>query len=131
MRMTRNEYLLELQKLIAKENGYAELETGVLGTSNLYGILHADEGSTLVPRWPQDWCATGELVEEMQAFARAQDGIAWADWGNFYIGGRSRFGMSGFGQPLTGRGEDLQEAASRCWLAWKCVDLTHLPSVAG
>lgn len=131
--MTKEEQLREIQKRIAEARGYTsfhmtEMHDGTLPRPlALCGVLHVDEGSTLVPRWPQEWCDAGVLVAEMRAadarhayrmdfhprmppehvhrfvLQRTSDASAWA-----------------------GAGRSDAEAIARCWCAWKGIDLSDL-----
>lgn len=130
--MTRDEYLTELQRRIAQERGYTDLitpkglavEGGRFRPYPLHGTLHADEGPTLVPRWPWNWCDVGELVKELEGA-----GLVW-DCGK--KNSRSYwFGAHGIGADYPYEsGWTMPEAICRCYLAWKGIDLSDLPSVA-
>lgn len=133
--MTRDEILLEIQRRIAEERGYTDLFA--YGTApdfgRLNGIFHADEGPTLVPRWPWDWDAAGELVKEMEAdpllyaYALEHDPKWVAHKGHPFD--FSFYGKSGdldrFGRDFT-----AESAIARCWCAWKGIDLSDLTQVA-
>lgn len=121
--MTRDEYLLELQRRVATAYGYTDLvvaspNPGVvpLPGGPLFGTLHADEGPALVPRWPWDWRDAGELLAEFR----------WWSAGRYNSGRGYWFNGDGCG----GEGASFEEVICRCWLAWKGYDLSDLPSVA-
>jgi hypothetical protein len=124
--MTRDEYLHEVQRRIAEEKGYKHLQTHPGGSMS--GVLHADEGSTIVPRWPWGWCDAGVLVTEMEQYPF---------WWSAHRSG-SIHGTGGLAPVytfaalpgLSGLGNTLEESIARCWCAWKGVDLSDLPPVA-
>jgi hypothetical protein len=130
--VTRDDYLLALQRLVATEKGYEYLQV-FQPERGLCGVLHADEGPTLVPRWPWEWCEAGKLLEEM---ARAEyfDGYKLEHRGpgsarphesrvTFHLYGTDGVSHAGGGSLAT-------DAIARCWLAWKGVDLSDLPAVS-
>jgi hypothetical protein len=134
--MTTDEQLRDMQRRIALAKGYTVLREGVdaagrsLGTTKnwLTGTLHADEGPTLIPCWPWDWCAAGALVEEMEAggsvYGTFLDYNRHADNGELpYV---YRFVGAASNDDYSGKGYSAAEAISRCWCAWKGIDLSDL-----
>jgi hypothetical protein len=139
--MTRDETLRELQKRIAEAKGYTDVQeepcvvlrmaqddngdirAHTRSSARLQGTLHADEGPTLIPRWPWDWCAAGELVEEMRTDRDCGGyNIDYQPWDDGEVLFRY-YTREGFKHA---RGATVEEAASRVWLAWKGVDLSDL-----
>jgi len=121
--MTRDEVLLEIQRRIAVRKGYTDLQRSPPWswggpTTGLTGTLHADEGPTVVPRWPQDWCDVCELVEEM----RAGGGTYALTPGIF-----SAYTPEGV---YVAEGSSDEEAIARCYCAWQGIDLSDLMEVS-
>lgn len=135
--MTKEEQLREIQKRIAEARGYTDVrddeyhnveKDGRL-TRALTGVLHADEGLTLIPRWPMDWCDAGVLVEEFRS--------APGSWGyNIDCEPRRNGGVEGREYEVTvygkgtgvffGTGDSAEEAIARCWCAFKGIDLSDI-----
>jgi hypothetical protein len=63
--MNREEQLLELQRRIALAKGYAGLKVQDNTAGQFSGVLHADEGRVLVPRWPWDIDDARTLLDEI------------------------------------------------------------------
>jgi hypothetical protein len=128
--MTRDETLRELQRRIALAKGYTGVYVAFWADGRLAGTLHADEGPTLIPRWPWDWCAAGELVEEMQAACVHNTAVGFVKWTSHGHTGAHRFELhpaNRAGTAFVGIGHTYQAAAARCWCAWKDIDLSGLP----
>lgn len=128
--MDRNEVLTEMQRRIAAAKGYTSLGL-TPGTRELHGILHADEGPTLVPRWPWDMADAWPLVMEMRQ-APGCDGYQLEDFAyppNYAEGRPKEFRLWFEGKvsrPFEGRGNTEAEAIARCWCAWKGIDLSDI-----
>ena len=133
--MNRDDNLREIQRRITEAKGYTQITEGVVAVgvewpaaSNwLSGTLHADEGPTLIPRWPWDWCAAGDLVAEMRADSdyngldvgeiQRQTGFRCALWLAQDDGRDCEF---------SGKSSEPAEAIARCWCAWKGIDLSDM-----
>lgn len=127
--MTRDEQLCELQKRIALARGYTDVRPATwrpgLTDPPLEGILHADEGHTLVPRWPMDWCDAGVLVEEMDATSKGgaimMESFPLEEAPYMFTAYNNRMQMVGKGEGLS-----VEEAIARAWCAWKGIDLSDI-----
>jgi hypothetical protein len=114
--MNEQERLTELQRLIATARGWTDLRAPYGGTAGpLYGVLHADEGRVLVPRWPWDIVDAWELVREF-----TDAGFKWA------IGqGIPDAWMDAALKPdvyAHGTAPTPEEAICHAWCDWKGVD---------
>jgi hypothetical protein len=125
--MTRDETLREVQRCIAEAKGYTDVRPYWRDTDALQGVSSTPtKGPTLIPRWPWDWCAAGELWAEMAsgdyigfsldhyAEGRAMGINAWQ---------AARYRKDG---DHKGFAETPAEAIARCWLAWKGIDTSDL-----
>lgn len=124
--MTRDEYVRELQRLIAEKKGYTELMWW--DEMNSYqGTLHPDEGPTLVPRWPWSLADAIHLTADFEAHPRH---LRWEvrnflpDLDNPQGRGTSYAVFHDAGHPTkenayqsaVANGWTLAEAISRCWV---------------
>lgn len=122
--MNKEERLREVQKRIAEARGYTDLRVGVdavgreyeATTNWLTGVLHADEGHTRVPDWPQEWCDAGVLVEELEAAGFWWDAHRLAPY-LFHFKATP---------DIVAVGQTLPEAIARCWAKWKDIDLSDI-----
>lgn len=119
--MSRHEVLREIQKRIAEAKGYrlqADYEGRWTGS-----LRHGP--FELAPRWPMDWCDAGVLVEEMAAWEHARSYDLMFRRGVGYVFRLHR--VEGRAESLfEGEGQHALEAISRCWCAWKGIDLSDL-----
>lgn len=116
--MNEQERLTELQRQIATAQGYTELRPG-FGTGEMHGVLYADEGHTIVPRWPWDIDATWRLVKEIE-----QEGFSWElrKLSRGYLFQTFQRNEDGYILPATthqGGGDTEPEAVAACWLMRK------------
>lgn len=133
--MTRDESLNELQRRIAERKGYKDVRWWYPpggprhdgARMLLQGVLHADEGPTVLPRWPWDWCDAGVLMGEMEAAESVHS--ATLDYSR-YTAHECRIWGEGTTESYAGDGHTFAEAICRCWCAWRGVDLSDLPLVA-
>jgi hypothetical protein len=135
--VTRDEYLHELQRRIAREVGYTDINTirhwgpdpTTAAVVELQGVLYADEGPTLVPRWPWDWCAAWALIAGMR-LGDDYLGITLDEYPcEKCVGKEWLVELHGRIADHSATGSSVGEAISRCWLAWQGVDLSDLPPV--
>lgn len=126
--MTKDKQLREIQKRIAEARGYTDVRLSrVEYGGELLGVLHADEGVTMLPRWPQEWCDAGVLVEEMRA--AATDGGGWCEWADLWEGtkwGPHAFQMHDGTVKHRAGGQTFAEAVARCWCVWRGIDLSDI-----
>jgi hypothetical protein len=128
--VSKDEQLREIQKRIAQARGYTDVgptlaQPGVASGARAYlvGTLHGDEGPTILPRWPWDWCDAAVLVEEMERYP-----FFWeaSRSGSIHGVGQSVYRFAAL-PGMAGYGATLPEAISRCWCAWKGIDLSDIP----
>jgi hypothetical protein len=63
--MSTKDKLLELQRRIAIAKGYTRLELLDEPAGRLAGVLHAEEGRVLIPRWPWNIEDAKTLLDEI------------------------------------------------------------------